>query len=105
MRILVLIGLCLALVVAGCGGSGYSSKELDAANNFIRETQCTQKPEELVTMAREALKDAGAKVTAENVRQVLEGAYRTDPKNALKQIPDIAKQVRGYEKGEVGGDQ
>jgi hypothetical protein len=52
MRILVLFGLCLALVAAGCGGSGYSSKELDAGNSFIKETQCTQKPEELVTMAR-----------------------------------------------------
>ncbi len=85
-------------MLVGCGG-GYSSRELDAAKNFIRASGVDMKPEAVVEMAREALKRAGAKVSGENVRQVLEGAYRSNAQKAVEQIPDIARQVASYEKG------
>jgi hypothetical protein len=97
----VLVLAVVAVLVAGCGG-GYKENELQAARNFIDATNVDKSPEELVEIAREALRAAGAKVSGENVRQVLEGAHLSDPARALEKIPDIAKQVAAYERGELG---
>lgn len=99
----VQMGVVVALVavLAGCGGSKYSQTELDAARNFIQATKTDKSEVEVIELARSALKEAGARVSAENVKQVLEGAHLTDPSKGLENIPDIARQVAAYEKGDL----
>jgi len=99
----VWIGFIVAVValLVGCGGSKYAQTELDAARNFIQATKTEKSEGEVIEMARSALKDAGARVSVENVKQVLEGAHLTDPSKGIQNIPDIARQVAAYEKGEL----
>jgi len=99
------VGIAVVVVtlamLAGCGGSQYSDTELAAARNFLQATKLEKSEGEVIELARSALKDAGARVSAENVKQVLEGAHLTDPTKGLQTIPDIARQVAAYEKGDL----